>query len=47
MRIYAEITVGGRVVDSIPSGTVGMFTVGALLLASVATVLVIAHRRKT
>jgi len=47
LRIYAEITVGGSVVDSIPSGTVSVFTVGALLLASVATVLVVVHRRKT
>jgi hypothetical protein len=47
LRIYAEITVGGRVVDSSPSGTVSVFAVGALLLASFATVPVIVHHRKT
>lgn len=45
--IYEEISVGGRIVDSIPSSTVTVFTAGALLLASVATVLVVFHRRKT
>jgi hypothetical protein len=47
LKIYSEITVGGRVVDSSPAGTVIVFTVGALLLASVAAVPVIVHRRKT
>jgi len=47
LRITAETTVGGRVVDSSPSGTVSVFAVGALVLASVATVPVIVHRRKT
>jgi hypothetical protein len=47
LKIYGEICVGGRVVDSIPSSAVSVFTVGALLLASVATVFVVVHRRKT
>ncbi len=47
LRIYREVTVGGRVVDSSPPDTVRLLTVGVLLLASVATVPVIIHHRKT
>ena len=45
--IGEETCVGGRILDSVPSSTVSALTVGALFLASVATVLVVVHRRKT
>lgn len=47
VRIYSELTVGGRVVDSSPPDTVRLWTVGALLLASFVAVPVIIHVGKT
>jgi hypothetical protein len=47
VRVYSELTVGGRVVDSSPPDLVMMWTVGALLLVSVVAVPVIIHVRKT
>lgn len=47
LRIYAEVTVGGHVVDSSPADTVRLWTVGALLLASFATFPIVARNRKT
>jgi hypothetical protein len=47
VRIYSELTVGGRVVDSSPPDTIRLWTVGALLLVSFVAVPVIVRVRKT
>lgn len=47
LTIYAEVTVGGRVVDSSPADTVRLMTVAALLLASFATFPMVVRNRKT
>jgi hypothetical protein len=46
VRIYTEVTVGGRIVDSSPPSAVNVLAVG-LLLASLAMVPIIVHHKKT
>lgn len=46
VSIYAELTVGGRVVDSAPPDIISLLTVGALVAVSLAAAPLIIHARK-
>lgn len=46
VSIYAELTVGGRIVDSAPPSTISLWTVGALLAVSLAAAPIIIYARK-